>query len=171
MPAMTIPPPETIAFYVLAGITVISGILVVTLKHIFHCALWLILSLVAVAGLFLLLNAEFLAAVQILIYVGAITVLILFAVMLTYRISDRNIRQANSQSLLALFIMVMLGTVLVYTLWKTSWEVNTAAPEGMGISGLGKVLLTTYVLPFEVVSVLLLSALVGAITIARKETG
>jgi NADH-quinone oxidoreductase subunit J len=66
--------------------------------------------------------------------------------------------------------MVVLGTVLVYTLWKTSWEVNTAAPEGAGIPGLGKALLTTYVLPFEVVSVLLLSALVGAITIARKET-
>ena len=160
---------EVITFYILAGLVLISGLLVVTLRNLFHCVLLLALSLTGIAVLFLLLNSEFLAAVQVLIYVGAITVLILFAVMLTHRISDRSIQQTNRQYLLAILIMVLLGTILSYSLWKTVWEVKPPLLSENGILNLGKLLLTTYLLPFEVVSILLLSALIGAITLARKE--
>ena len=160
---------EVITFYILAGLVLISGLLVVTLRNLFHCVLLLALSLTGIAVLFLLLNSEFLAAVQVLIYVGAITVLILFAVMLTHRISDRSIQQTNRQYLLSILIMVLLGTILSYSLWKTVWEVKPPLLSENGILNLGKLLLTTYLLPFEVVSILLLSALIGAITLARKE--
>ena len=88
-------------FYLLSLVIIISALMVVTLKNIFHCALFLILTLFMVAGVYILLSAEFLAAVQVLIYVGAVSVLIIFAIMLTSQLTSKKIIQTNEQATVA----------------------------------------------------------------------
>ena len=85
-----------IIFWILAGIVLISGFLVVSLRNIFHCAIFLIICLTGVAGIFITLDAEFLAAAQVLIYVGAVAILLIFAVMLTSKLADKRITQSNT---------------------------------------------------------------------------
>ncbi|HEX9916907.1 MAG TPA: NADH-quinone oxidoreductase subunit J [candidate division Zixibacteria bacterium] len=157
------------AFYILAGIIICSSVMVVTMKNIFHSALFLVLCFFSVAGIYILLEAEFVAAVQVLIYVGAITVLMIFAIMLTSQIYSPSIKQSNEQVIPALLIVVALLIVTLVSLAKTTWRINTALPTEQSTVTIGKSLLTVYVLPFEVVSVVLLVALVGAIVIAKKE--
>jgi len=160
----------SLAFFVIAFLIIASSIFVVTSKNIFHSAIFLILALFGVAGLFVLLNAPFLAAAQVLIYVGAISVLMIFAVMLTARIADASLRYTNEQVGLGLAVSVGLLAVILYSLYQTPFEVSgLPVTEGAGMT-LGKLLLTKYVLPFEVISVLLLAALIGAVVIARKDT-
>ncbi|MCJ7578138.1 MAG: NADH-quinone oxidoreductase subunit J, partial [candidate division Zixibacteria bacterium] len=108
--------PEAI-FYILAATIIGSAVMVVSLKNIFHSALFLVLCFFSVAGIYILLDAEFLAAVQILIYVGAITVLIIFAIMLTHKLYSAKIRQSNEQVIPGLIIV---GTLLVATLFALS---------------------------------------------------
>jgi NADH:ubiquinone oxidoreductase subunit 6 (subunit J) len=156
-------------FYILAAIVVGSGVMVVGLKNIFHCALFLVLALFGVAGIYILLSAEFLAAVQVLIYVGAITILMIFAIMLTAKLYNAQIRQANEQIFLGVIIVATLLVATVAILGRTAWRLSDAAPEVQSTVGIGRMLLTKYVLPFEIVSVVLLAALIGAIVIARKE--
>jgi NADH:ubiquinone oxidoreductase subunit 6 (subunit J) len=156
-------------FYILAAIIVGSGVMVVSLKNIFHCALFLVLSLFGVAGIYVLLSAEFLAAVQVLIYVGAITILMIFAIMLTAKVYSAKIRQSNEQVIPGIIIVAALLIATVATLSRTAWKLSSAVPEVQSTVGIGRLLLTKYVLPFEVVSVVLLTALIGAIVIARKE--
>ena len=156
-------------FYILAIVAAVSGLMVVTLKNIFHSALFLVLTLFAVAGIYVLLGAEFLAGVQVLIYVGAITILMIFAIMLTYQLSNKAIRQTNEQKIPATIIVLVFFVLAVITMIKTAWpEVNAALPDN-NILELGKQLLSTYVVPFEVVSLVLLVALIGAIIISRGE--
>jgi NADH:ubiquinone oxidoreductase subunit 6 (subunit J) len=106
-------------FYILGGIILICALMVVTLKNVFHSALFLVLAFFFVAGIYLMLSAEFLAAVQVLIYVGAITILILFAIMLTYQIQSASVRQVNEQVIPAVIIaglfFVLASTALVRT--------------------------------------------------------
>ncbi len=156
-------------FYILAAIIVGSGVMVVSLKNIFHCALFLVLSLFGVAGIYVLLSAEFLAAVQVLIYVGAITILMIFAIMLTAKLYSAKIRQSNEQVIPGIIIVAALLVATIVTLSRTAWKLSDAAPQVESTVGIGRMLLTKYVLPFEVVSVVLLSALIGAIVIARKD--
>jgi NADH:ubiquinone oxidoreductase subunit 6 (subunit J) len=156
-------------FYILAAVIVGSGVMVVSLKNIFHCALFLVLALFGVAGIYVLLSAEFLAAVQVLIYVGAITILMIFAIMLTAKLYSARIRQSNEQVALGIIVVATLLIATVAILSKAAWRVSYAEPEVQSTVGIGKALLTKYVLPFEVVSVVLLAALIGAIVIARKE--
>ena len=108
-----------ILFYLLAGILVISGILVVTLRNVFHSALFLVLAFFMVAGIYLMLSAEFLAAVQVLIYVGAITILILFAIMLTHQIQSTAIRQANEQVIPAALISIIFLVLAIFAVTRT----------------------------------------------------
>jgi NADH-quinone oxidoreductase subunit J len=121
------------------------------------------------AALYVLLDAEFLAAVQVLIYVGGITILLLFAIMLTSRISASGVRVRNDQVLLSAIAAIGLCVGLVYAAARGIDPI--AAPPRLPETApfLGRALLTTYALPFEAVSVLLLAALVGAIVLARKE--
>jgi NADH:ubiquinone oxidoreductase subunit 6 (subunit J) len=156
-------------FYILAAIIVGSGVMVVGLKNIFHCALFLVLALFGVAGIYILLSAEFLAAVQVLIYVGAITILMIFAIMLTAKLYNAQIRQANEQIFLGVIIVATLLVATVAILGRTAWKLSDAASDVQSTVGIGRMLLTKYVLPFEIVSVVLLAALIGAIVIARKE--
>ena len=156
-------------FYILAAVIVGSGVMVVTLKNIFHSLLFLVLCLFSVAGIYVLLHAEFVAAVQVLIYVGAVTVLLIFAIMMTAKIYSPSTRQSNEQVIPGLIIV---GAILVVTLWvlsRTAWKVSKDVFAGESTMAIGKSLLTTYVLPFEVVSIVLISALIGAIIIARRD--
>lgn len=156
-------------FYILAVIGAISAFLVVTLKNIFHSALFLVLTLFSIAGLYVLLGAEFLAGVQVLIYVGAITILMIFAIMLTYQLSSASIKQVNEQVKSATVIVLIFFGLSLAALLKTAWPVGTAALPEHHILELGRQLLSTYVIPFEVVSIVLLVALIGAIIISRQE--
>lgn len=156
-------------FCLLSFITILSALYVVTLRNIFHCAIFLILALFGVAGIYVLLGAEFLAAVQVLIYVGAISILMIFAIMLTAYHSSRRISQNNEQTAAAIFtcggfLLVSLGS-FAYSVWRVK---NSPLPENNTMS-IGKLLMTDYVLPFEVVSILLLAAMIGAIVLARRQ--
>lgn len=156
-------------FYILAIVAAVSALLVVTLRNIFHCALFLVLTLFSVAGIYLLLGAEFLAGVQVLIYVGAITILMIFAIMLTYQLSNKSIRQTNEQKVPASIIVLIFFALSVITMIKTAWPIVDINLPEKNIFELGRQLLSTYVVPFEVVSIVLLVALIGAIIISRRE--
>ncbi|MEP0829426.1 MAG: NADH-quinone oxidoreductase subunit J [bacterium] len=161
-----------VIFYILSFVIIVSAIYVVTLRNIFHSALFLILTLFGVAGIYILLHAEFLAAVQVLIYVGAISVLIIFAIMLTSQLASKEIRQTNEQATVAGTIGFAFIIVSLLSLYRTVWKVpNDAAislPDNNTLT-IGRLLMSEYVLPFEVVSVVLLAALIGAVVLARKE--
>jgi NADH-quinone oxidoreductase subunit J len=158
-----------LAFYALAFVIIAAAIFVVTARNIFHSAVYLIIALFGVAGVFVLLSAFFLAAAQVLIYVGAIAVLMMFAVMLTARIADPSVRHTNEQVAAGLVVSLGLLAVMLYSLWESPFQFSGApVAEGAGAK-LGELLLTKFVLPFEIVSVLLLAALIGAVVIAKKD--
>ena len=150
-------------FVIAAVLTLGGGLGVVATRNVVHAALFLLVSLVSVAGIYLLLFAEFLALVQVLIYGGAIIIVLLFAIMLTRsheypRISD------NPQWPLAIVAGVSLfGVLAAAFLWKTPPESD---PVGPGLSTLGESLFTEWAIPFELASLVLLIALIGAIIIA-----
>lgn len=157
-------------FYLLAMIAVFSATMVVTLRNLVHLVIFLAATLLSVAGLFLYLNAHFLAMVQIFLYVGGVTVLFLFAVMLTSGIADPSIRSTNDRKLPALLACAALFAVLYPAVSRAAFPQaagNFAA--GDVTDSLGVALLTKYVLPFEIASLLLLAALIGAVTLAKEE--
>lgn len=158
-----------LAFYILAVLILGSALMVVTLRNIFHCALFLVLCLFSIAGIYILLEAEFIAAVQVLIYVGAVTILMIFAVMLTHQLTGKTIRQVNDQPVPAFLIVLSLLILTLLALSKTAWEVASSSGVSPSATELGRALMTIYVLPFEIVSVVLLVALIGAIVISRRE--
>ena len=160
---------ESIAFYGLAFMLVGASILAVSVRNIFHAAMYLILALFAVAGFFVLLNAEFLAAVQVLVYVGAVAVLVIFAVMLTTRIADARVKAHNEQVGAGLVVAIAMFLAIIMAMWSTSWPISDARPAIDNVRTLGRMLMTKFVLPFEIASVLLLAAMIGAIVIAAKE--
>ncbi|MDH4156839.1 MAG: NADH-quinone oxidoreductase subunit J [candidate division Zixibacteria bacterium] len=163
-------PDGGIVFAILAFVIIVSALMVVSLKNIFHCALALVLCLFAVAGVYILLNAEFLAAAQVLIYVGAVAILMIFAVMLTSKLASRKIRQTNENALTAFFVCVIVALSTIVLITKTDvWRLTDKALPADNIATIGKYLMTKFMLPFEVVSVLLLAAMIGAIVLARKE--
>ncbi len=158
-------------FIVLGAIILLGGWIVVNDRNLYRAALGMILSFFGVAGLYALLNVGFLAVVQILIYVGAIAILILFAIMLTGRVMDRKALPRNAQwvvsALVALALFGMFSYILLFQA-EGQWSVTSTSPPQETIAKLGEALVTTYALPFEVASVLLLVALVGAVVIARE---
>lgn len=158
-------------FIVLSAITLLGAWIVITNRNLYRAALGLVLSFFGVAGLYALLNVGFLAVVQVLIYVGAISILIIFAIMLTRGVMDRDVVQRNTQWAISLLVALALFGVLGYTLAfraTDQWSVSGAGLPEEPIAALGEALVVTYALPFEVASVLLLVALVGAIVIARE---
>jgi NADH-quinone oxidoreductase subunit J len=158
------------AFYVLAAIVVISALMVVSLKNVFHSALALILCLFCVAGIYILLNAEFVAAVQVLVYVGAVSVLMIFAVMLTTNLSSKSIIHVNKNRLPAVFVCLIFAIGAIFLIANTMiWPLSTAELPADNIGTIGKLMMTDFMLPFEIVSILMLAALIGAITLAREE--
>jgi NADH-quinone oxidoreductase subunit J len=158
---------QTVVFIILSLVTLGAALAVVTSKNLFHSALFLILSFVGVASLYVLLEAPFLAAVQVLVYVGAIAILIVFAIMLTRRLMAKDLVQRNTQWNLAFLGALFLFVALVLVLLRVNWPVVEAAVPEETINILGQDLMGTYLMPFEVASVLLVVALVGSIIIAR----
>lgn len=153
-------------------ITLIAAIRVVTVPNLFHAAIWLILALAGVAALFALLEAGFLAMVQVLVYIGAISILIIFAIMLTRGMATGSERRLNSWSglgaIVSLVFLIVLAQVIGTFPWATPGAALAEAPAD-NIVTLGQSLVdpAQFVLPFEVASVLLLVALIGSIYVAR----
>jgi len=173
MPALPFPLPtiQQLVFLGLAAFVAVTALTVVLGRNLFHNALALVATLFGVAGLYLLLEAEFLAISQILVYVGAIATLITFAIMLTRGIMFGHTSPTNRQTLpvtiMSILLFVVLGGILASVPWP---EVGTSLPgvESM-VADLGIAFTTTYVIPFEAVGVLLLVALVGAVMLARDK--
>jgi NADH-quinone oxidoreductase subunit J len=161
-------------FYIIAFFMIISAIAVATLKNIFHAAIFLVLTLFFVACMYILLSAEFIAAVQVLIYVGAISILMIFAVMLTAQLTNYKIKQSNEQSLPALLICVCFVAIVIFGIAVNNKLggfplAPSAEIQGSNTVAIGNLLMKDFLLPFEVVSVLLLAALIGAIVIAKRD--
>lgn len=158
-----------IAFYGCAVTLVAAALGVLFLRNLFHAGLSLVAALFAMAALFILLGAEFIAGIQVLIYVGAIAVLILFAVMLTQRIADARVKRFTRAFVPGLAVALALVIVTMLVAVGLAGYRFTPFPAEDTVGDIGAVLLSAYVLPFEVISLLLLGALVGAIVLARKE--
>lgn len=156
-------------FYTFAGAALAGALGLILARNVFHSALFLVVSLGSVAGVFVILGADFLAAVQVLIYVGAITILILFGLMLTPQTSEppdlTGAFQAFAGVLLAGIVFLGAATTILLTRWPKATPQPIDAPTSLGI---GASLFTTFALPFEIASVLLLVAMIGAIVIARE---
>ncbi len=158
---------EFVVFILFAGMALSGGILMVTLHNLVRSVLAMIFSFAGIAGLYLLLEAEFLAAIQVLIYVGAVAVLVLFAVMLTQRVADPNRPVNNNQAWLAFTVSVALFAILSAVMAPIRWP-NLPVQTTSTVENLGMQLLGAYAIPFEVASVVLLVALLGAIILARE---
>ena len=168
---------QDFAFWSLSLVIVISAIAVVQLKDLFRSALFLIVTLLGVAGIFILLRAEFIAGVQLMVYVGAISVLIIFAILLT-----RDLEQGSPTHSLRIpvaLVSIILMILSIYSIRATSWNTWNAISKTPfeeeikkvlenTIPGIGELLIRDFVLPFEVVSVLLLAAVIGALAIVRE---
>jgi NADH-quinone oxidoreductase subunit J len=155
-------------FIVLSVFTLVGGLGVVLTRNVVHAALFLLLSLIAVSGIYLILFTEFLALVQVLIYGGAIIIVLLFAIMLT-RTSDYPRISDNPQWPLAAIAAIALAVVLGVAFW-TKTPAGTQ-PQSPAFADLGNSLFTRWAIPFEVASLVLLVALIGAIIIARAGRG
>nr|YP_009254450.1 NADH dehydrogenase subunit 6 [Verdigellas peltata]CZF96703.1 NADH dehydrogenase subunit 6 [Verdigellas peltata] len=157
-----------ILFWSLSFITIFSIIGLILINNIIYCGFLLGLSLISIAGLFLLLNADFIAIAQILIYVGAINILILFAIMLVDK--KKLIPQSNiiENSFIGIFCLLILFT-LVKIIHNNNWIIITENQQNSSINIISKQIFTHYLLSFEIVSILLLSGLIGAILIAKNE--
>jgi NADH-quinone oxidoreductase subunit J len=165
-----------IIFVLISALILGSALAVVTVKNLIHSALWLIASFFGVGALYLLMEAEFIAVVQVLVYVGAISILILFAIMLTRHVTGEGVRQLYKRWWVALLVAAgLFGLLIVPTVTGYTWERPTAATsEPVSIAAsleIGKAFMGEYLLPFELASVLLLVALIGAIVIAFEERG
>lgn len=164
-----------IVFGVIALFILVSAAMVVSVRNVIHAALWLIACFFGVGALYMLLEAEFLAVVQVLIYVGAVSVLILFAIMLTRQITGEGIRQLTTRWPVVLAIAALLfAIVMAPTLINQQWNVPPAPPIGTpepvaGPAELGRGFVNEFLLQFQVVGVLLTVALIGAIVIAYEE--
>lgn len=156
-------------FFLIFGLAAVAfAVAAVSLKNIFYCALALIGLIFCTSVLFVLLAADFLAVVQVLVYVGAIVVLFLFSIVLTERIASRAIRQTNEQRFISAVIALGVFGVIAYVVVRASWPQVPLAMRDGTVDLIGRNLLTTYLEPFEVASVLLLAALVGAVVLARE---
>ena len=162
---------QQIVFLVTAGVIVISAALVVTVRNLIHASLWLVITLFAVAAIYVQLEADFLAVVQVILYIGAISILIIFSVMLTRRVmadtGPQRIPQWPLAAVLALLVFGGLGYLLVQVPWPLAPNVDVSDT----VLALGEAFVdpNRYVIPFEVATVLLLVALVGSISLALPE--
>jgi NADH-quinone oxidoreductase subunit J len=158
-----------VAFYLLAAITVGSALGVAFSDNVVYSAFALMGTLLGVAGTFVLLGADFLGAVQLLVYVGGILVLTLFAVMLTHRIADVHVSNRAVGRLPGLVLVGIVFAWMVRVAGRAAWVVKEPAAPAPTTYGIGDALLTQYALPFEVASIVLLAALIGAVVVSRKE--
>jgi NADH-quinone oxidoreductase subunit J len=155
-------------FLAFAAVLLGSGLLVVTLRDIIRCGLAMIVCFGALAGIYVVLGAPLLAGAQVLVYIGAISVLILFAIMLTQTKSGPARLVFQTQAVPAAIASIVLAVILALVIGATDWG---AAPERIRVAttAMARILFDRFVLPFEVVSVLLLAAVIGGIYLAKRE--
>jgi NADH-quinone oxidoreductase subunit J len=156
-------------FYFVAALTVIFSLRVVISRNIFHAAIFLAMALLSVACVYLYLDAEFLAIAQILIYVGAIVVLFLFVIMLSASIQDRSLRQVNEQVMVSAISALAFLVIFIKIIKISHWHEGAQTSGVISIAQLGRSLMTSYILPFEVISLILIAVLVGAIIIGKAD--
>ena len=158
-----------IAFWILAVVAILAALGVVFLRNVFRAALSLILCFLMVAGLYVTLSADFLAAVQILVYVGAISVLIILAIMMTREVQRGS--PTNRLQIPAFIVAILFLEVLVLTLINTPWQIASIPPTAPTTAALANSLFGEggFILPVEIAAVLLLSAILGAIVLAREK--
>ncbi|MFO7446164.1 MAG: NADH-quinone oxidoreductase subunit J [Ignavibacteriaceae bacterium] len=160
----------SILFYLFAAITLISAFFVVTIRNIIYSAYFLLFTFFGVAGIYVLLGADFVAIVQLIVYVGGILILLLFGVMLTNRITSVDIKTGTWQVLPSAIGIALFAGFLISALTGTEWKTsNTEIPAATTFS-LGALLMSEYVIVFELLGILLLIALVGAASLARRES-
>ena len=163
-----------IVFLITAIVTLVAALQVVTTRKLVHAALWLVVTLFGVAVIFVLLNATFLAVVQVIVYIGAIAILMIFAIMLTRRVMTDTGPQLNKtwwlSALLAIVLFVGLALILVNS-GAEQVDLPQLAVDADPVTELGVALVSpsAYIIPFELASVLLLAALIGAIVVAWKK--
>ena len=161
---------EEVIFWFVAALTVVSALGVVTARNVVHSALFLILSLIAVAGIFILLASEFLAVVQVLVYGGAVTILILFAMMLT-RVRDIQGSLNGKQAPFAAIAAGVFTAMSIFAVTTTDFPGESDKINVITTEQIGDALFTTWAVPFEIASLVLTVALIGAIVLARGEEG
>lgn len=159
----------TIAFWILATVGILAALGVVLMRNIFHAALSLILCFLTVAGIYVTLSADFLAVVQILIYVGAISVLIILAIMLTREFQRGSL--SNKLQLPAFIVAFLFLEVLILTLINTPWQITATPPVAPTTNALAIILFGEggFILPVLIAALLLLSAILGAVVLAREK--
>lgn len=166
-PGPTMPSMHTVTFFVLAALALGSAGIVALSKNIIYSALALLGTFIGVAGLYITLSADFLAATQLLVYVGGTLTLILFAVMLTARIENLGVSNPKqgfwAGFAFVLVVLVVLGTVAAVTPWGSQLRTTNPSTDKLGHAFLGE-----YLLPFEIGSVVLLAALIGSVVLARR---
>jgi len=158
-----------IAFWILAIICIASALTVVLLQNIFRAALALVLCFVAVAGLYITLSADFLAAIQILVYVGAISILLILGIMLTHEVQHGS--PSNKLQFPALVVALVFMSVMIVTFLSTSWTISADAPiepttQALAVKLFGE---NGFILTMEMAGVLLLAAVMGAIIMVREK--
>lgn len=163
---------SAIIFYIISAFILGTGILAVTTRKIFRSAIWLLFSLIGVASLYFWLQLEFIAAVQIIVYVGGIVVLIIFSIFLTQQ-SGNQMQKPSGARIIFSVLAVCIGFALTYLLiYPYGFRPTSNAAIEVSVKNIGSQMLSTrehgYVLPFEVVSILLLAAMIGCIVIAMK---
>ncbi len=163
---------STVIFYLLAALTLVCGVLSVSTRHIFRAAIYLLFTLIGIAGIYFWLDYQFIAAVQIVVYVGGIVVLIIFSIFLTQQAGEKLAKQKIGRkifSALAVFCAFGLTMLQVY---ENDFFTIPDQPAGTTVKDIGQRMLSTgndgYALPFEVVSMLLLAAMIGCIVIALR---
>ena len=158
-----------VAFWLLAIVAILGALGVVLLKNVFRVALSLVLCLMAVAGLFVTLSADFLAAVQILVYVGAISVLIILAIMMTGEVTQGS--PSNRLRVPAFIIAVLFFAVVAFAVVNTQWRISPVPPQEPTTAALAGKLFGErgFILPLEIAPILLLAAIVGAIVLVREK--
>jgi NAD(P)H-quinone oxidoreductase subunit 6 len=160
---------STAVFYLVTILTVGSALMVAFSRNIIYSAFSLLGTFAGVAGLYVFLGADFVAGVQLLIYVGGILVLILFAVMLTHRITDVEITNRAAGRIPALIITGLFIYLLIQTVRETPWVKVKEVVYQPTTAKIGDLFLDSYLLPFELASLVLLGALIGAVVLSRKE--
>jgi NADH-quinone oxidoreductase subunit J len=159
-----------LAIFYLFALAAVGGAAGVPMsKNIFWSAMGLLSALVGVGGLYVLLSADFLAVTQLLVYIGGVLVLIIFAVMLTSQIKEIEVSNQNVGLVSGAILFVLTGTLLSYVALWAPWKVVLRPESHETSAAIGNGLLGTWLLPFEVTSVVLLATLIGAIVVARKE--
>jgi NADH-quinone oxidoreductase subunit J len=158
-----------VAFWVLAITTIGCALMVAAVRELIQAVLFLALAFVGVAGIYIVLSADFVAVVQVLIYAGAIAVLMTFAVMLTPS-ADRKNSETAFQGPAAILAGLVLA-VIVFVIFDTDWQISSRAAFPATTASLGEAFLKPYVVPFEVASVLLMTAMIGAIVLTKEEEG